>query len=45
MKLEDDRRVFEKLIDGELDDMPEQAFYNVGGIDDVLAKAKTLRES
>jgi F-type H+/Na+-transporting ATPase subunit beta len=36
---------FEKLIDGELDDIPEQAFFNAGGIDDVLANAKRLQES
>jgi F-type H+-transporting ATPase subunit beta len=36
---------FEKLIDGELDDIPEQAFFNAGGIDDVLANAKRLAES
>jgi F-type H+-transporting ATPase subunit beta len=33
---------FEKLINGELDDVPEQAFYNVGGADSVLEKAKSL---
>ena len=35
---------FEKLVDGELDDVPEQAFFNVGGVDSVLEKAKTLQE-
>ncbi len=35
---------FERLVDGELDDVPEQAFFNVGGIESVLAKAKTLSE-
>ncbi len=35
---------FEALVDGELDDIPEQAFLNVGGIEDVKAKAKTLAE-
>ena len=29
-------------LSGELDDVPEMAFFNVGTIDDVLAKAKTL---
>ncbi len=33
---------FEKLIDGELDHIPEQAFFNAGGIDDVLANADRL---
>ena len=36
---------FEALIVGELDDLPEQAFLNVGNIDQVQAKAKALRES
>ena len=35
---------FEKLVDGELDDIPEQAFFNVGGVESVLEKAKTLQE-
>ncbi|MEX1006767.1 MAG: F0F1 ATP synthase subunit beta [Acidimicrobiia bacterium] len=36
---------FEALVNGELDDAPEQAFFNVGGVESVLAKAKELRES
>jgi F-type H+/Na+-transporting ATPase subunit beta len=36
---------FEALINGEFDDLPEQAFYNVGGIEEAQAKAKSLRES
>ena len=36
---------FEALINGELDDVPEQAFFNVGGVESVLAKAKSLQES
>jgi F-type H+-transporting ATPase subunit beta len=36
---------FEAVADGELDEVPEQAFFNVGGVESVLAKAKTLRES
>jgi F-type H+-transporting ATPase subunit beta len=36
---------FEALVDGELDNVPEQAFFNVGGVESVLAKAKTLQES
>ena len=35
---------FEALVDGELDDVPEQAFLNVGGVEQVLAKAKQLQE-
>ncbi|HEX8769700.1 MAG TPA: F0F1 ATP synthase subunit beta, partial [Acidimicrobiales bacterium] len=33
---------FEKLVDGELDDIPEQAFFNVGGVESVLEKARGL---
>jgi F-type H+-transporting ATPase subunit beta len=36
---------FESIIDGELDEVPEQAFLNVGGVEQVLAKAKKLQES
>ena len=36
---------FEALINGELDDIPEQAFLNVGGVEQVLAKAKALQEN
>ncbi|HUY63249.1 MAG TPA: F0F1 ATP synthase subunit beta [Acidimicrobiales bacterium] len=34
---------FEALLKGELDDVPEQAFLNVGGAESVLAKARTLQ--
>jgi F-type H+-transporting ATPase subunit beta len=33
---------FEKLCAGEFDEVPEQAFVAVGGVDDVMAKAKTF---
>jgi F-type H+-transporting ATPase subunit beta len=36
---------FEAILKGELDEVPEQAFLNVGGIEQVLAKAKALQES
>ncbi len=35
---------FEALVNGDLDDVPEQAFLNVGGVEGVLAKAKALQE-
>jgi F-type H+-transporting ATPase subunit beta len=35
---------FELLCNGELDDLPEQAFLNVGNADSVRAKAKQLEE-
>ena len=36
---------FESLINGDLDDVPEQAFLNVGSVEQVLAKAKSLQEN
>jgi len=36
---------FEQLVDGDLDDLPEQAFLNVGGADDARRKAEQLRKS
>jgi F-type H+-transporting ATPase subunit beta len=33
---------FEALVNGELDEVPEQAFLNVGGAESVLAKAHSL---
>ena len=35
-------RSFREIIDGKHDDLPEQAFYMVGGIDEVVEKAKRL---
>ncbi len=40
--IEETVRSFEALLGGDLDEIPEQAFLNVGGVDDVLAKAKSL---
>ena len=36
---------FEQLVDGELDDLPEQAFLNVGDADSARAKAKQLQDA
>merc|ERR1712196_208230 len=33
---------FGEVLNGDYDDLPEAAFYMVGGIDDVVEKAKTL---
>ena len=30
------------ILNGEVDDLPEQAFLNVGTIDDAIAKGKKL---
>ncbi len=38
-------RGFREILDGKHDDLPEQAFYMVGTIDDAVAKAERLRAS
>jgi F-type H+-transporting ATPase subunit beta len=35
-------RSFRAIVDGEYDDLPEQAFYMVGGIEEAVEKAKSL---
>ena len=35
-------RSFEEILEGKHDALPEQAFYMVGGIDEVVEKAKTM---
>jgi F-type H+-transporting ATPase subunit beta len=42
VSLSDSVDSFTRILDGEFDNLPEQAFYLVGGIDDVIAKAETL---
>ena len=37
-------RGFKAIVDGEMDQYPEAAFYNVGTIDDVIAKAERLQK-
>jgi len=37
-------RGFKEILDGKHDDLPEQAFYMVGGIEEVVEKAKRLSE-
>lgn len=41
--IEDTIRGFQEICDGKHDEVPEQAFYMVGGIDEVLEKAKQLQ--
>ena len=45
VKIEDTVRAFKEICDGKHDDIPEQAFYLVGGIEDVLEKAKKMAEA
>ena len=40
--LKDTIRGFKMIVSGELDNLPEQAFYMVGGIEEAIEKAKTL---
>jgi F-type H+/Na+-transporting ATPase subunit beta len=42
VSLEDTIRSFKAIVDGEYDHLPEQAFYNVGTIDDAVAKAQKM---
>ena len=42
VKIEDTVRSFKGLVEGDYDDLPEQAFYMVGSIDQAVEKAKTL---
>ncbi|HEV8265797.1 MAG TPA: F0F1 ATP synthase subunit beta [Gemmatimonadales bacterium] len=42
VKLEDTIASFERVVSGEFDHLPEQAFYMQGGIDDVVEQAKKL---
>ncbi len=43
VKLEDTIRGFKELVDGKHDDIPEQAFYMVGTIEEALEKAEKLK--
>ena len=42
--LKDTIRSFKAIIDGEMDEYPEAAFFNVGDLDDVIANAKAMKE-
>ncbi|MCB1261723.1 MAG: F0F1 ATP synthase subunit beta, partial [Acidimicrobiales bacterium] len=45
VSVEDTVESFEQLVDGELDDVPEQAFLNVGNADSARAKARDLEKN
>ncbi|HEX6090696.1 MAG TPA: F0F1 ATP synthase subunit beta [Gemmatimonadales bacterium] len=45
VKLEDTISSFERVLSGEFDHLPEQAFYMVGGIDEAVEKAQKLASS
>jgi F-type H+-transporting ATPase subunit beta len=42
VKLEDTIKGFQEILDGKHDDLPEQAFYMVGTIEQAVEKAKTI---
>ncbi len=44
VKIEDTISAFKSILDGECDDIPEQAFYLVGDLDMVKEKAKQIQE-
>ena len=44
VKIEDTVRAFREICDGKHDELPEQAFYMVGGIEDVVEKAEQMAE-
>lgn len=43
VKLEETIDGFKKILSGELDDLPEQAFYLVGNINEAIAKAEKIK--
>ena len=45
VKVEDTVKAFKEICDGIHDDVPEQAFYMKGGIDEVLESAKERAEA
>jgi len=45
VKLEDTIRGFKELIEGKHDDLPEQAFYMVGGIEEAREKGEKMLQA
>jgi F-type H+-transporting ATPase subunit beta len=43
VSLEDTIKGFTMVLKGELDELPEQAFYLVGNIDEAISKAESLK--
>jgi F-type H+/Na+-transporting ATPase subunit beta len=44
VKIADTIRGFKEIVEGKHDDLPEQAFYNVGTIEEAVDKAKQIRK-
>ena len=45
VSIEDTIKGFNMILDGQVDDLPEQAFLNVGTIDDAIEKGRRLMEA
>ena len=45
VKVQDTIRGFQEIIEGKHDDIPEQAFYMVGTIEEAVEKAKSAAEA
>ena len=45
VRIQDTVKGFKEIVEGKHDDLPEQAFYMVGGIDEVVERAKTMAEA
>jgi F-type H+-transporting ATPase subunit beta len=45
VKIEDTVRSFKEIVEGKYDDVPEQAFYMVGTIEEALEKAEKMKAS
>ncbi len=43
VKLEETIKGFQMILSGQLDELPEQAFYMVGNIDEAIAKADKMK--
>lgn len=44
VKLEDTIKGFKRIVNGELDELPEQAFYMVGTIEEAIEKAEKMKQ-
>ena len=42
VSIEDTIRGFRMILDGEVDDLPEQAFLNVGAIEEAIKKGEEI---
>ncbi len=45
VSLEDTVRGFKEIVEGKHDDLPEQAFYMVGSIDEAIERAQSMKEA